>query len=82
MPDVKDYEPPLALDGGTHGIVFYDTILKKFTHQLKENGLIAFEIGYDIKEDVIRLFNENGNFSKIEVIADLSGVERVIIAQK
>ena len=52
MDDVKNYEPHLALAGGEDGLVFYRKIIKESKYYLKDNGILAFEIGHDQGEDV------------------------------
>ncbi len=73
-------EPIRALDGGSEGMDFYDNILSKHSHILKENGKIIFEIGYDQKEKIIHLAAQYG--FKCQVILDYSGNPRVAILQK
>lgn len=77
MKDVKDYEPTLALDGGEDGLLFYRAICSIAKKHLEENGYLFFEVGFDQAEDVKKLMEEN-NFSQIEFIKDLSGINRVV----
>ena len=44
-PRVKDFEPRLALDGGTSGLDFYDRYLSDAVNLLKPGGAVFFEIG-------------------------------------
>ena len=78
MKDVKDYEPHTALDGGEDGLVFYRRIIEESKKVLKENALIAFEIGYDQGEAVSKLLEDNG-FNNIKVVKDLAGLDRVVL---
>lgn len=79
--NVKNYEPKLALDGGEDGLIFYKKITSKANEYLAENGFIMYEIGYDQAEDVTQILIEN-NFTNIEVLKDLAGLDRVIIGKK
>lgn len=78
MDDVKVYEPHIALDGGEDGLVFYKKIIKESKLALKDNGLLAFEIGHDQGESVKKLMEEEG-FSNIRLVKDLAGLDRVLL---
>lgn len=78
---VKSYEPPEALDGGFDGLLFYQRIVEDLVETiLEENGLIAFEIGYNQGEAVEEILDE-GEFSGIKVIKDPCDNDRVVIAK-
>ena len=81
MEEVRDYEPHLALDGSNDGLKFYRKICKMANVFLVEHGKIFFEIGYDQGKTVPNLLRENG-FSKIQVLKDFSGNDRMVIAEK
>lgn len=81
MPEVKNYEPSIALCGGDDGLLFYKRISKQSFSSLKSKGLIAFEIGYDQAEDVKKILSNDG-FSEIVVTKDLSGNNRVVTGIK
>ena len=78
MKDVKDYEPHTALDGGEDGLDFYKRIVEESKLVLKNNGIIAFEIGFDQREDVENLLKSNG-FVDVSSYQDLAGLDRVVI---
>lgn len=75
--DVKK-EPMLALDGGEDGLVFYKQILSEAPKYLKPNGVIFFEIGYDQKEEVIKLAKSINSNINIECKKDFGGNDRMI----
>lgn len=80
--EVSTYEPKLALDGGEDGLDFYRLIVDGSDEFLSENGIIAFEIGHDQGRDVSELLHRNGKFKTVDIIPDLSGLDRVVIGQK
>lgn len=80
MPEVKDYEPALALEGGKDGLYFYGKIAEGAKRYLSENGMILFEIGCEQAEDVRRILLKEG-FGDIVVIKDLAGRDRVVMAR-
>ncbi|WP_154821197.1 peptide chain release factor N(5)-glutamine methyltransferase [Clostridium saudiense] len=78
MEDVKDYEPHTALSGGNDGLDFYRRIVDDSDKILKENGILAFEIGHDQGEEVSNLMIEKG-YKNVRVVKDLAGLDRVVI---
>jgi release factor glutamine methyltransferase len=73
-------EPIVALDGGEDGLFFYKKIIREAPFYIKSGGKIGFEIGYSQKEEVTTLLEESG-FKDVEIIKDLAGIDRVIIAE-
>ena len=74
---VKDNEPNIALFGGSDGMKFYRIILSGIKDMLKEKALICFEHGYDKKNEMIALANYYFPESKVEVLKDLEGKDRM-----
>lgn len=81
MEEVKMHEPVMALDGMEDGLYFYKKICSEASDYLNDNGKIFFEIGYDQGDDVSEILRQN-RFCNIEVLKDLSGNDRVVIARK
>ncbi|MCI9050974.1 MAG: peptide chain release factor N(5)-glutamine methyltransferase [Lachnospiraceae bacterium] len=79
-PEVKEYEPRIALDGGEDGLDFYRILVDKSREYLKENGYLCLEIGYNQGEQVLKLLKEYG-FFEIELIKDLAKLDRVCIGR-
>ncbi len=79
-PEVRDFEPRLALDGDEDGLVFYRRIIRNAGDFLYSSGLILLEIGYDQAAEVKKLLEDEGHFHDIEVIRDFSGNDRVVKA--
>lgn len=80
--EVSTYEPKLALDGGEDGLDFYRNIIDNSSDLIREDGIIAFEIGHDQAKDIENLLENSNNFRDIKTITDLSGLDRVIIGKK
>jgi release factor glutamine methyltransferase len=78
MEEVKDFEPYSALSGGEDGLYFYREITKQSLAFLKKDGIIAYEIGHDQRDEVITILRDNG-FYGIICIKDFAGHDRVII---
>lgn len=74
-------EPNIALDGGVDGLDFYRKIIKQSYEYLKYNGYLCLEIGYDQKDDVVELLQNEGKYSEIYVKKDLYGNDRVVVGR-
>ena len=74
-------EPEIALNGGVDGLDFYRKIIKKAYEFLKFNGYLCFEIGFDQKEDVIKLLEEEKKYINIYAKKDLCDNDRIVIAK-
>ena len=81
MPEVKKYEPKMALTDGGDGYYFYRKISEESMDYLKNGGYLAFEVGYNQGETVSQLMEKNG-FRVVGRVADYAGIERVIIGRK
>ena len=77
MPEVRDYEPRLALDGSEDGLMFYRRITQECGKYLTRGGMLFFEIGYDQGQAVSALMEKAG-FLEIQVIKDYAGMDRVV----
>lgn len=77
---VKDYEPHLALHGGTDGLDFYRAIVKNYTKALKPGGYLCFEFGMGQGDDVCAILERNG-YTILERSRDYNDRERAVLAQ-
>ncbi len=79
-PEVKDFEPRLALDGDEDGLKFYRRIISEAGDYLFSSGYLILEIGFDQAEAVKALMEQDGRYHEIEVVKDFSGNDRVVKA--
>jgi release factor glutamine methyltransferase len=77
MPEVREYEPVTALDGGSDGLDFYREIAQKSRKFLAGGGMLFFEIGYDQGAEVMELLERNG-FADVRIVKDYAGLDRVV----
>ena len=77
---VADFEPHLALFGGTDGLDFYRSIAVNYQNALKPGGFLALEFGDDQGDDVCRILEENG-YTILERSRDYNDRERAVLAQ-
>ena len=80
MPEVRDHEPHIALDGSEDGLEFYRRIAADAKHHLKENGYLFFEIGYNQGNDLRQILAREG-FVDIKIKKDFAGLDRVVSAR-
>jgi release factor glutamine methyltransferase len=80
MPDVRDYEPRLALDGGPDGLSVIRRLLPAAAARLVPGGALVMEIGYDQGPALRRLLADG--WTGVHVHADLAGHDRVVEATK
>ena len=78
-PRVKDFEPRLALDGGTSGLDFYERYLSDAVNLLKPGGAVFFEICENQGEAVRQLMFDCG-FNDIRIEKDYAGHDRYAMA--
>ncbi len=80
--EVRDHEPIMALDGGEDGLDFYRRILSQAPLYLRKNGSLFLEIGHDQGPALKDMAENQGDWSQVEVLKDLSGRDRIVILQK
>lgn len=78
-PEVRDFDPRLALDGGPDGLAPHRVIAAEAAQYLTPNGRVLVEIGYDQGASVTALFVA-AVFGNVAVMRDLAGLDRVITA--
>ncbi len=76
-PEVRDYEPLEALNGGPDGLSIIRRILQGVGEYLVCGGWLLLEVGYGQAEEVMALFREGG-FSEVETVRDYNGIKRVV----
>lgn len=81
QPEIRDFEPFEALNGGVDGLNFYRKIIENAHKYLLKDGLIFLEIGMGQAETVQNLALAEG-FEVLEIVKDLAGIERVMILKK
>ena len=79
---VKNNEPSLALYGGKDGLDYYRRILADIDQYLNKPALIAFEIGYLQKDEIINMAHQHLDSIIIEAKKDLSEKDRMIFILK
>jgi release factor glutamine methyltransferase len=81
-PEIRQWEPVAALDGGTDGLDYYQRIIGGAPNWLAEGGTILLEIGSDLAGAVTGLFAGAGRYQPAAICRDCAGRERVVMAAK
>ena len=81
MPEVREYEPHLALDGTEDGLLFYRRIAADCRKYLNPGGRVFLEIGCEQGRDVTELFRKAG-FANVQVYQDYAGLDRMVEAKE
>jgi len=80
-PEVSQWEPNAALDGGADGLDFYRRIAAQAGQFLTPNGSIALEIGAGMGAEVLPILIQSGPFQEAKIVHDYAGRERVAVAR-
>ncbi|MBI5407795.1 MAG: peptide chain release factor N(5)-glutamine methyltransferase [Nitrospirae bacterium] len=77
QPEIKDWEPISALDGGADGLDYFRAIIPGARQFLKHNGILMLELGAGCAKEAARVAEEAG-YKDIETLQDYAGIERII----
>ena len=77
-PEIKDYEPNLALNGGENGLYCIKEIITKSCNYLKPGGFLLIEIGSDQKQEIEDIVKTCSCYSSAQYIKDYAGHYRVV----
>jgi release factor glutamine methyltransferase len=80
QPEIKDWEPIVALDGGEDGLDYYRLIILEAKNYLIKNGYLMLELGMSQAAEVRRIA-ENAGFADISFQKDYAGIERILMAK-
>ncbi|MEW6052830.1 MAG: peptide chain release factor N(5)-glutamine methyltransferase [Nitrospirota bacterium] len=81
QPEIRDWEPTAALDGGRDGLDAYRLILSEAGNYLQKNGILMLELGFGQAERV-REMAENKGYRNITLKKDYAGIKRIFVAHR
>ncbi len=81
-PEVRDYDPHLALDGGGSGLDAYRILIPQATQLLSPQGVLVVEVGQGQSHDVGQLIAQAGLTLEVPAKADLAGIPRAVGGRK
>jgi release factor glutamine methyltransferase len=80
-PDVRDYEPLAALDGGPDGLRLVRRLLVQAGERLSPRGTIVMEIGAEQGPEVVALGQHHYPKARVELLSDHAGLDRIVCIQ-
>jgi len=81
-PEIRDFEPRLALDGDEDGLKCLRQIVQSAWRFLRPHGWLLLEMGYDQKKEMMAIVASCGKYDEVAVLKDYSGHDRVIQLRK
>jgi release factor glutamine methyltransferase len=81
QPEIREWEPSEALDGGEDGLDYYRMIIPAAGDYLREHGFLILEIGIS-QADAVKKMAEGAGFSDTSTIRDCAGIERIVTLVK
>jgi len=82
QPEVRDYEPKMALLAGPDGTQVQRRIINEASRFLMNHGLLIVEMGLGQADPLAQLIRQRKDYGSLEILKDLAGIDRVIVAQK
>jgi release factor glutamine methyltransferase len=79
-PELKIYEPKMALTDNSNGVSFYKHIIESSQLMFNKTGKLYFELGIDQAAQVQEYLEQN-NFTNIKITKDYSGIDRIICGE-
>jgi release factor glutamine methyltransferase len=81
QPEIRLYEPMIALKAGNDPLLFFRTIISKSKSIIKHPAVICFEVGIGQADTVAGIIREHYSESEVKIIKDLAGIDRVVIGE-
>ena len=81
-PEVRDFDPCAALDGGPDGLDVYRALIPGAATHLVSGGFLLLEVGIGQAADVVKIFRMTGLYGEPVVARDQGGIERVVGAAR
>ncbi len=82
QPEVRLFEPRLALAGGHDGLLFHRRLVREAAAFLKPDGLLTIEVGHGQARHVSDLAHDGENYYNVQTVQDMNGIERVVLLKK
>lgn len=81
-PEVREYEPGLALFGGADGLAVIGALIRDAAPHLEPGGLLALEVGFGQTDVTVEMIERSGAYGAIRILNDLTGRPRIVLAER
>jgi len=81
-PEVREYDPRIALDGGLDGLRIYAKLVPEAFYYLNREGWLLLEIGAGQAPELKSIFSQTAGYGRMFEATDTSGIIRVVGAQR
>lgn len=82
QPEIRDFEPVTALDGGRDGLDVIRRLVPEAAARLRPGGWLVFEFGFGQSEGVRAVVAGEPRLDLVDVRSDLAGIPRVAVARR
>lgn len=82
QPEVRDYEPAVALFGGADGLTLVARLVASAPSRLRSGGYLVFEFGLGQEVEVKNLLDSSPELTLVALRRDLQGIARTAIARR
>lgn len=82
QPEVKDFEPEMALVAGPEGTEIAERIIRQAPEYLRPGAPLIMEMGIGQAAALRKIIEDTHLFGPVEIVKDLAGIERVLVAHK
>ena len=78
IPEIRDFEPVAALAGGADGLDKVRLLMAQAKGHLLQRGSVMLEIGLGQAEEAVSIATRHFPESKVDLLKDFAGIERVL----
>lgn len=82
QPEVRDFEPEMALIAGPRGTEIAERIIAASPEYLRTGGSLVMEMGMGQATGLRNIVNNAGSYAAVEILKDLTGIDRVVVAKR
>lgn len=82
QPEVREFEPELALIAGPEGTEIEERIISSAPEILKKGGSLIMEMGLGQTDALKKILAADGRYCDIDILKDLAGIDRVMVTHR